>query len=74
MTGDTPPKSLMPASSNRAKASDERFGGHCTDTSAGSTTRAAAAVHSSSSSDGSGAVAIFIPGLARKLWTMTSWM
>src|SRR2546430_1031961 len=37
------------------------------------TSRAAAHVHSSSSSDGSGAAAIRVPGLARKFWTITSW-
>ncbi len=36
--------------------------------------RAAAAVQRSSSRAGSGWAAIFVPGFARKFWTITSWM
>ncbi len=36
--------------------------------------RAAAMVHTWSSSEGSSAPAMRVPGLARKFWTMTSWM
>ncbi len=60
VTGDTPPQSLMPASSNRGKSSYERLGGAWMFISGPSTSRAAAAVHRSSSSDGSGAAAIFV--------------
>jgi hypothetical protein len=50
-----------------------RFGGACTATSGGRTIRAQAIVQRSSSSGGSGASAIFVPGFARKFWTITSW-
>ena len=44
VTGETPPKSSMPASSSAGKSSPRRFGGACTDTSGGSTRRATAIV------------------------------
>ena len=72
VTGETPPQSLMPASSRRGKSACARFGGACRLTSSGRIRRAIASVHRCSSSDGSGASTILVPALARKFWTITS--
>ena len=73
VTGETPPKSSMPASSRRGNSAWARFGGAWIATSSGISRRATAIVQRWSSSVGSGASAIFVPGLARKFWTMISW-
>ena len=76
VTGETPPQSSIPASTRRVNDAvpGERLGGACTLISAPKTRRVAATVQRRSSRLGSGAPAIFVPGFARKFWTMISWM
>ena len=74
VTGDTPPQSLMPAAISSAVIPGLRLGGAWMFICGPSTIRAIATVHSSSSASGSGACAMPVPCLARKFWTMTSWM
>ena len=74
VTGDTPPQSLMPAAMKRGSAPPARLGGAWMLIAGPKTSRATAIVQRWSSRSGSGAAAIRVPGLARKFWTMISWI
>mmetsp|Transcript_17132 Transcript_17132/g.47801 ORF Transcript_17132/g.47801 Transcript_17132/m.47801 type:complete len:238 (-) Transcript_17132:1328-2041(-) len=77
VTGETPPQSLMPASSRalqEALPPGARFGGAWIFIVGPKTIRATDTVHRSSSSGGSGWSAIVVPGLARKFWMIISCM
>lgn len=74
VSGDTPPQSSMPARSISAYSSPIRLGGACTRTFGPSTSRVTAIVAASSCRSASGIPRMAVSGLARKFWTMTSWM
>ncbi len=75
VSGDTPPQSSMPARSSSAHSPEStRFGGACSRIDGPSTSRAAAIVAANSSSGTSGTARMAVSGLARKFWTMTSWI
>ena len=74
VTGETPPQSLMPAAIRSPSAPGLRFGGAWMFISGPNTIRAIATVHSNSPVSGSGACAIPVALLARKFWTMISWI
>ena len=73
MRGDTPPQSLIPASTIRVSTPGLRLGGAWILISGPNRILATAIVHSSSSRSGSGAAAILVSGLALKFWMITSW-
>ncbi len=73
VSGDTPPKSSMPAASSaRHSSRSTRLGGACTRIFGPRTRRVTAMAARYSSSPRSSAERIAVSGLARKFWTMTS--
>ena len=74
VTGEMPPQSLMPAAISRGRSPGDRLGGAWMFIAGPRIRRAAAMVQSRSSRSGSAASASLVPGLARKFWTMTSWI
>lgn len=74
VSGDTPPQSSMPAPIRSAYSSSTRFGGAWMRAEGPRMWRATAMHAASSSSSASGMPRIAVSGLARKFWTMTSWM
>ena len=67
VTGETPPKSSMPASSRRGNSACARFGGACTATSSGISSRVIAIVQRWSSSEGSGGLGHLRAGLGAEV-------
>ncbi len=74
VSGETPPQSSIPAPTISAYSASTRFGGAWMRADGPRMWRATAMAAASSSSSASGMARIAVSGLARKFWTMTSWM